>query len=215
MAIPSIDDLHRTWSGRATDRMVGERDPFTAAVLDRLADGVPATVEHLAAATSQPVDDVRRRVARAATAGYEVDADGAIVGAALTLNTTPHRFRVRGHHLHTWCGFDALFLPLLLGERADVRSTCPDTGEDIHLTVHADGEVAGLHPGTAQVAIVGSAVADCCDVTGPGSAVCTQMPLLSSPEAGATWLQGRHGVAVVDIATGMAVAHSYATGSTG
>ncbi len=214
MVIPNIDDLHRTWSGRAADRMVGERDPFTAAILDRLADAVPATVEHLAAATNQPVDDVYRRVAQAATAGYEVDTDDAIVGAALTLNTTAHRFRVRGHNLHTWCGFDALFLPLLLDERADVHSTCPVTSKDIHLTVHADGEVTDLHPDTAQVAIVGSAVADCCDVTGPGSAVCTQMPFLSSPEAGEDWLRGRHGVAVVDIATGMAVASSYATGST-
>jgi alkylmercury lyase len=206
MSIPSIDDLHHTWSGRATDRMVGERDPFTAAVLDRLADGAPATVAYLAEATSHPVEEVRRRVDQAATAGYEVDADGAIVGAALTLNTTAHRFRVRGHDLHTWCGFDALFLPLLLGE--------PVTGQEIHLTVHANGEVTDVAPSTAQVAIVGSAVADCCDVTGPGSAVCTQMPLLSSPEAGETWLRGRHGVAVVDIPTGMDVARSYATGST-
>lgn len=212
MSIPSIDDLRRTWSGRATDRMVGERDPFTAAVLDRLADGLPATVEHLADITGRPVDEIRRRVAQAASVGYEVDEQDRIVGAALTLNTTPHRFRVRGHDLHTWCGFDALFVPILLGERADVRSTCPVTGEDISLSVHGDGEVTELAPRTARVAIVGPAVTDGCDVTGPGSAVCTQMPLLSSSEAGETWLRGRDGVAVVDIATGMEVARSFAAG---
>lgn len=209
MSTPTLEELHRTWSGRATDRLVGERDPFTAAVLDRLADGRPATADHLAARTGHPRESVQRRIAEAARVGYEVR-DGAVVGAALTLNPTEHRFRVRGHDLYTWCGFDALFLPLLLDERAAVRSTCPVTGEVIGLTVEPDGTITELTPATAHVAVVGPAIADCCGATGPGSAVCTQMPLLSAADTAETWVAGRHGVAVVDLATGMEIARSYA-----
>lgn len=209
MTTPTHDDLLATWTGRATDRMVGERDPFTAAVLDRLADGLPADADHLATVTGLDHARVQQRIAEAAAAGYETRG-GAIVGAALTLNPTPHQFRVRGHQLHTWCGFDALFLPLLLDESATVRSTCPVTGEQIRLEIESDGAVAHVEPAGTHVAIVGPEVASCCDTTGPGSDVCSQMPLLSSAQAGQTWLRGRTGVAVVDLDTAMQIAHAYA-----
>ena len=209
MTTPTTDDLLATWTGRATDRMVGERDPFTTAVLDRLADGLPADAAHLATATGLDHDQVQQRIDAAAATGYETR-HGTIVGAALTLNPTPHQFTVRGHHLHTWCGFDALFLPLLLDETATVRSTCPVTGEQIRLTIEPDGTAAHVEPAGTHVAIVGPEVATGCEATGPGSDVCTQMPLLSSARAGQTWLRGRSGVAVVDLDTAMQIAHAYA-----
>lgn len=209
MTTPTTDDLLATWTGRATDRMVGERDAFTAAVLDRLADGLPADVDHLAAATGLDHHLVQQRIAAAAAIGYETR-DGAIVGAALTLNPTPHQFSVRGRQLHTWCGFDALFLPILLAEPATVRSTCTVTDDPIRLTIEPDGTAAHVQPVTAHVAIVGAEVASCCETTGPGSDVCTPMPLLSSAQAGQIWLEGRTGVAVVDLDAATQVARAYA-----
>lgn len=209
MTIPTTDDLLATWTGRAIDRMVGERGPFTAAVLDRLADGLPADADHLAAATGLDHHEVQQRIAAAEATGYETR-DGAIIGAALTLNPTAHQFTVRGHQLHTWCGFDALFLPILLDEPATARSTCPVTGDPIHLAIGPDGTAAHVEPATTHVAIVGPEIAACCDTTGPGSDVCTQMPFLSSAQAGQTWLKGRSGVAVVDLDTALEVARAYA-----
>lgn len=209
MTTPTLGELLATWTGRATDRLVGERDAFTAAVLDRLADGLPADADHLAATTGLAYDEAKKRIATAEQVGYETR-DGAIVGAALTLNPTAHQFAVRGQHLHTWCGFDALFLPLLLDERATVRSTCPVTGDQIHLTIEPDGTVVHVDPAGTHVAIIGPEVASCCAATGPDSDVCTQMPLLSSAQAGQTWLHGRTGVAVVDLVTAMQIAQAYA-----
>ena len=60
------------------------------------------------------------------------------------------------------------------------------------------------------MAIVGAEIASCCDTTGPGSDVCTQMPLLSSAQAGQIWLEGRTGVAVVDLDAAIQVAQAYA-----
>jgi alkylmercury lyase len=46
-----------------------------------------------------------------------------------------HRFEVDGHALWTWCAWDSLFIPELLGRRARVTSPDPENGELVHLLV--------------------------------------------------------------------------------
>jgi alkylmercury lyase len=70
------------------------------------------------------------------------DRQGRVVAfGGLTLEPTSHALEVDGRTLHTWCALDTLFLPELLGRPARIRSTSPETGETISLTV--DG--AGVH----------------------------------------------------------------------
>jgi alkylmercury lyase len=152
----------------------------------------------VSAATGASLDQVAAAIAHARSMGVEVEA-GAIVGAALTLRPTNHRFRIRGHDLYTWCGFDALLLPILLSERAEVTSTCPVTGVDIRLTVEPDGTVSAATPAEVVVGIVGEDVTSCCTAAGPGSDICTQMPFSASRDAGERWLDTHPGVAVVDL----------------
>lgn len=102
-------------------------------------------------------DEVRAFIETARRCGAEVD-DGAVVGLALSLRPTRHRFRVRGIDLYTWCGFDALFLPIMLGERAEVASTCPVTGAEIRMAVEPDGTAREVEPSTVVVGIVGEEV---------------------------------------------------------
>lgn len=134
------------------------------------------------------------------------------MGNALTLRPTEHRFRVRGNDLFTWCGFDALFLPIMLGERAAVASTCPVTGEPIRLRVEPDGTVSAAVPNSAAVGIVGEEVTSCCQVAGPGSAICAQMPLFASRQAGERWQVEHRGVGIVDLADAREIARAYAQG---
>jgi len=49
-----------------------------------------------------------------------------------------HRFEVDGRTLHTWCAYDALFIPELIGKTAKVRSSDPRSGEQLTLTVSPD-----------------------------------------------------------------------------
>jgi alkylmercury lyase len=201
MTTPSLDELRTTWTirpGFSTRREV----------IDLLADGKPATPEALTAATGLSIEQVTAHIDDARRRGVEVE-DGAIVGAALTLRPTEHRFRLRGHDLYTWCGFDALFLPVLLGEPAEVASTCPVTGTGIRLVVEANGTVSHSSPKTVVVGIVGQDVTSCCPVSGPGSPVCTQMPFLASRDAGQRWLTGHPGVAVVDLDNAREIARAY------
>jgi alkylmercury lyase len=203
MSTPSVTDLKATWSRRDYST-----NSATPAAIGLLADGKAATPEALAAATGWSVDKVTTYIENARRSGAEVE-DGAIVGLALSLRSTEHRFRVRGIDLYTWCGFDALFLPIMLGERAEVASTCPVTGTEIRLTVEPDGTVSAVTPSTVVVGIVGEEVTSCCSVSGPDSAVCTQMPFFASREAGDRWLADHPGVAIADLDDAREIARTY------
>lgn len=65
--------------------------------------------------------------------------DGSVVGFwGLAIPEMSHRFDVDGKTLFTWCAYDALFLPELIGRSAKLRSKDPVSGEEITLTVHPD-----------------------------------------------------------------------------
>ena len=86
--------------------------------------------------------------------GVQRSADGAVTAFwGLTLSKTKHRFHIDGRDLHTWCAWDALFLPPLLGTMADVGSACPVSGEAIRLRVSPRG-VDAVHPETAVLSFV-------------------------------------------------------------
>ncbi len=66
----------------------------------------------------------------------ELDEAGSIVGImGLSQRNHPHKFNFNGRNLTTWCAWDALFLPPLLGETAEVESICPATRETIRVRV--------------------------------------------------------------------------------
>lgn len=211
MTTPTSVDLCEAWARRGADPTTGELTDLGRAVLNLIADGRPASVEELAARTGAEREQIQASVAAATAVGYEVE-DGAIVGAALTLRPTPHEFRIRGRQLFTWCGFDALFLPMLLQEPAEVASTCPVSGTPIHLTVEADGSVSRVDPGSTVAGIVGDEVMACCSTTGPDSEICTQMPFFADRQAGEQWQATHQDVAIVDLDVARRVARAYVTG---
>lgn len=201
MRTPSITELKTTW-GRKDD----VANPASRVGIGLLANGAPVTPAALAAATGMSLQETQAFIEEAERVGAEVE-DGAVVGAALTLRPTRHRFRVRGNDLYTWCGFDAVFLPIILGERAEVASTCPVTGTEIRLTVEPDGTVSAVTPDTAVVGIVGDEIIPA--VSGPDAEDCTQMPFFASREAGERWLADHPGVAIVDLDDARGIARAY------
>ena len=200
---PTLEELRDFW---------GRQDLVANAALrngiNLLANGRPVTPEAFAAVMGIAIEEARSYIDIARSMGVEVE-DGAVVGAVLTLRPTPYRFRVRGNDLYTWCGFDALFLPIMLGEPAQVASTCPVTGTPIRLTVQADGTVSDVTPGTVVVGIVGQQITASCSVVGPDSAICNQMPFFVSREAGERWLADHPGVAIVDLNDARSIARAY------
>jgi len=67
------------------------------------------------------------------------DSGGRIIGyGGLTVAKTKHRIQIGRKILYTWCAWDSLFIPQLLGITAQVDSTCPATDQRVSLTVHPD-----------------------------------------------------------------------------
>lgn len=64
-----------------------------------------------------------------------------------------HKFEVEGRTLWTWCAWDSLFIPEILGKTARVESPDPETGEIVKLAVSPDG-IEFVEPETAVVSFM-------------------------------------------------------------
>lgn len=103
-----------------------------------LANGQPVAREALAAEVRLPVAEINAVL----SAWYGVfynKADRIIGYWGLALSEMKHLFRINGNGLYTWCAWDTLFIPQILGATAEVESACPVTGDTIRLTVDPDG----------------------------------------------------------------------------
>jgi alkylmercury lyase len=102
-----------------------------------------------ALARGRPVDVTRVRNSSASNGALErllscfpstmQQGDDIVAFGGLSLAPTAHRFIVRDTVLYTWCAWDGLFLPELLGTDALIESHCPHTGEEIQVSIGADG----------------------------------------------------------------------------
>ena len=172
-----------------------EDAPLALALLRLLARGKPVTEAMLAADAGRAIDDVAAQLAR--WLNIERDADSAVIGfSGLTLRPTDHSIQVDDRQLHTWCAWDTLFLPRMLGVTAHVSSTCPVSGRRIQLVVAPDGvehaDPAGIHVSFPPLASTNTA-----DIT---RTFCCHVRFLVGGDAAQTWLQTHPDGHVLDLA---------------
>jgi alkylmercury lyase len=172
----------------------GEAAVLSRQILQLLAEGQPVTPERLAAIAGQPVEFIRTTFAALQKCGCEFNEQGALIGDALTLTPTRHRFRVKNHDLYAWCALDTLFLPALINQTAEITSTCPQTGAVIHLTVSPDGIEAVSPPETALSIVFTSGC-----TSGINGSFCGQIHFFVSREAAVEWVDGRTDFAVLSV----------------
>lgn len=167
----NVDDVIRAWTATQagmSQEEIDRRILGLTAMVRAIAEGSPVSPERYATATGLPPERVSELFKDLSAAGVQFDAEGNLVGAGLTPLPTPHRFRVKGRDLYAWCALDTLFLPGLLGETAEVWSTCPTTGDEIRLTVSPEAEVE-YTPREAVVTIVVPGSSTPTGATGPAS----------------------------------------------
>lgn len=145
-----------------------------------LSEGEPVALDRLAAAAGWSVEDVE--AALGAQTSAERDDQGRLVGLALTLRPTSHRFTVGGRTLFAWCASDTLMLPVVLGRPALVESTCPQTGDAIRIELTPD-RVERVDPPDAVM----SAVRPAGRLADVRSATCNHGHFFSSVAATAAW----------------------------
>ena len=113
----------------------GHRIAGFAAMVRAVFEHGVVTPERFATLLEVDVSAARKVLGELSSAGAQADESGNVIGAALSTRETPHKMRFAEKTLYAWCALDTLFIPGLLGERADVESTCPVSGEPIRLTV--------------------------------------------------------------------------------
>lgn len=174
---------------------------FSRKILQLLAEGQPVTPERLAEALGRPVEFVRTTYATLQKCGCEFNEQGALIGDALTLTPTRHRFRVNNRDLYAWCALDTLFLPALMNQTADIISTCPQTGISIQLTVSPEA-VETISPPEAALSTV---IASGC-TSGINGTFCGQTHFFASDEVARDWVGERTDFAVLSVKEGFELA---------
>jgi alkylmercury lyase len=198
--------------------------PFTDRVsvhlLELLSAGRPVAPRDLAATLSAPalggaaprVSDTQTEAMVGAALqrmpNVEFDTDGRIVGCGLTLAPTDHQIVFTGPPLYTWCAFDTVLFPVLLGRRAEVRSRCHATGIPIRCSIGLDAPEM-VAPAGAMISLVVPRQADaCCDVRG---SFCRHVHFFASPAAASTWRSEHETGDLVSVAEAHAIARRIAT----
>jgi alkylmercury lyase len=119
----------------------------------------------------------------ARVADTEFDEEGQIVGWGITLKPTQHQFWVQGHALFTWCAFDTVLFPPLLGLCAQVKSICATSGQLIQFRAKPEG-IEELTPMTAVLSLILPAAR--CDCV--RESFCQQSLFFQSEQAASTFL---------------------------
>ncbi len=167
----TLEDAKRAWAstydGLSQDEIDQRVRGLTALVRAVLDEGA-ISPERFAKLLGLPVSSARELFSGLAAMGMQSDEDGNIVGAALTLRETPHRIHLNEQELYAWCALDTLFIPGLVGETAQVRSTCPVSGSEVSLTVSPAGVVA-FEPAAAALSVVLPGLGSAPSLTGPAS----------------------------------------------
>ena len=166
-----------------------------------LANGLPLNQEQINQISSElgmspdPVHEFLRQVT-------ERDADDNIIGLmGLSLNEDwAHRFNVNGVPLRTWCAWDTLFLPAMIGGKAVVESESPVSGETVSLMVSPE-KVEESTPSGAVVSIatIDTAVHDVSSVEAIWSNFCHQVFFFPSRAEAEKWAEGKTNIAILSV----------------
>ena len=88
------------------------------------------------------------------------DAKGRVLGfGGLAAAPMHHRFEVEGRTLWTWCAWDSLFIPEILGRSARVTSPDPENRALVRLTVTPD-RIESVEPADAVISFTRLDAAD-------------------------------------------------------
>jgi alkylmercury lyase len=143
MGDSSLDEVADAVLG-AFPKLSDDEQTVSLALYRLLAQGRPVPTLKLANETGFPLEKVQDMIER--WHGVYSDPDGAVVGYwGLALPPMKHRFRVNGNELYTWCAWDALFIPPILGHDAEIESECPVSKRAISLRVTPEG-VTSVRP---------------------------------------------------------------------
>jgi len=119
-----------------------------------LGNGTAVTFAALAQKLSMDVKETGTLLSELPPSAIQYN-DGGVITAfiGLSLAPTPHRLLLDHRVLYTWCVFDGLFLPEILGKSANIITHCPVTGEKISVHLASD-KLISYEPRDAVMSVV-------------------------------------------------------------
>lgn len=167
-----------------------------------LARGVPPSPGEIAADAGAQVAEVRRVLGD--WVGVYTDTEKRVIGFwGLAIPQMKHRFELDGVQLYTWCAWDTLFLPELLGRTARVESTCEMSGQPVRLTV-SPAAVEFAEPASPYVSFVTpDASRFAADIV---KSFCHYVHFFRSRDDGETWVAKTPGTFLLTLAEAVELA---------
>jgi alkylmercury lyase len=153
-AVPSLDQY---WERLAPEILPFSPEEQRAAVTlyRELAKGQAVDALQLAQALGVSAAEGRDLLARDSIKAFTyADDQGRVLGfGGLAVPQMQHRFEVEGRTLWTWCAWDSLFIPEILGKTARVASPDPESGEIARLVVSPE-KIESAEPKDAVVSFL-------------------------------------------------------------
>lgn len=156
-----------------------------------LAEGQAVSPARIAGALERSIEEIETTLRQMPS--IELDEDGNVVGAGLTLRPTPHRFTINDRTMFTWCALDALMFPGLLKQTVQVESPCVTTNIPVRVKVTPNG-VEQVEPAEAVVSLVAPGAS--ADIR---RSFCDYVNFFSSNEAASSWLSKHPGATTLPV----------------
>lgn len=152
--VPTVDQYWEVLAARLLPFSPEEQRAAVTLYLE-LAKGQAVDAGQLAQALGVSPSEARALLERDSIKAFVYpDAQGRVVGfGGLAVAPMHHRFEVDGRGLWTWCAWDSLFIPEILGKEARVTSPDPENGELVRLVVLPDG-IESAEPKDAVVSFL-------------------------------------------------------------
>ncbi len=117
-----------------------------------LTEGKPVAIEDLAESVALSPATVNEMIKKWPDVYY--DDEQRIVGhGGLTFEPTKHKIMFDDRILYTWCAWDTLFLPAILGKPLDIESQCPVDDSVVRVRVDQEG-VKFIDPEEAVISFI-------------------------------------------------------------
>lgn len=152
--IPTVDQYWETLVPHLRS-FSPEEQRAAVALYRELAKGKAVGADQLAVALGLSGAETRALLDRDAIKAFIYpDAEGRVLGfGGLAAATLHHRLEVEGRSLWTWCAWDSLFIPEILGRPARVTSPDPQNREIVRLTVTPE-RIESVEPSDAAISFV-------------------------------------------------------------
>lgn len=196
MTVNELPTLEEYWMGLAEclPEFSSEEQRVAIVLCRELAKGKPLSLEGLARALHATPAECRQLIESDPLKPFvHIRDDGRIVGFfGLSVVPMHHKLLIGGRTLWSWCAFDSVFIPELLGETARIESPDPETGKVIRLTITPNG-IEAFEPESAVVSLLRPNFSECTSAENVIGKFCHFVFFFVSRKSGERWMRKHPG----------------------